>query len=89
MQTPPSMRIEPMKRHLAPALFAQGEGGKPAPALSFDLKSVRSGAWSEAVTWDAGRVPGTGERVLASRAASLAIRQPHTVHAAIIGVHNP
>jgi len=48
---------------LASALFA--EKAKTG-ALNFDLNSVRSGAWSDSATWDAGRVPGNGERVLVS-----------------------
>ena len=48
---------------LVSALFA--DAPKPA-ALSFDVKSVRSGAWSDVTTWDAGRVPREGERVLVS-----------------------
>ena len=35
------------------------------------VRSVQSGAWSSPQTWDAGRVPNTGDRVL--------IRPGHTV----------
>ena len=42
--------------------------GEPArsPALSFDVKSVRSGAWSDPAIWEPARVPRNGERVLVS-----------------------
>ncbi|MDB6154378.1 MAG: hypothetical protein JWL90_2831 [Chthoniobacteraceae bacterium] len=36
------------------------------PGLNFDLKSVRSGMWSDARTWEPARVPAQGERVLVS-----------------------
>lgn len=48
---------------LASTLFGEAFTGIP---LSFNLKSIRSGAWSDSATWDAGRVPGEGERVLVS-----------------------
>lgn len=34
--------------------------------MSFDVKSVRSGAWSDPKTWEPARVPAQGERVLVS-----------------------
>ena len=36
------------------------------------IRSVRSGPWSRAITWEGGKIPGKGERVL--------IRKGHTVH---------
>ena len=35
-------------------------------ALSFDLRSVRSGAWSDPQTWQPAQVPAQGQRVLVS-----------------------
>ena len=35
-------------------------------ALSFDIKSVRDGAWSDPRTWEPARVPAQGQRVLVS-----------------------
>ncbi|MEA3207204.1 MAG: hypothetical protein QOE70_261 [Chthoniobacter sp.] len=47
---PPTLRAEP-----------------PAPAaLSFDVRSIRSGAWSDPKTWEPAHVPAQGERVLVS-----------------------
>ena len=37
-----------------------------SPPLSFDVKSARSGAWSDSATWEPAHVPRTGERVLVS-----------------------
>jgi len=37
-----------------------------APSLTFDLRSVRDGAWSDPKTWEPARVPAQGERVLVS-----------------------
>ena len=48
---------------LASSLFA--DASQPA-SLNFDVKSIHSGVWSDAATWDTGRVPRQGERVLVS-----------------------
>ena len=40
--------------------------GEPSAPLDFDLRSVRSGVWSDPQTWDRARVPAAGERVLVS-----------------------
>ena len=53
---------------LAIAALASTSLGEPAksPALSFDVKSVRNGAWSDPAIWEPAHVPRTGERVLVS-----------------------
>ena len=52
------------------ALAALGHTLRAEPAapvaLSFDGKSIRSGAWSDPKTWEPPHVPAQGERVLVS-----------------------
>ena len=48
---------------LVPTLRAEPAA---SAALSFDVKSVRSGAWSDPNTWEPAHVPAQGERVLVS-----------------------
>jgi hypothetical protein len=50
---------------LLPALVAAE--GKPIPLI----RSARSGPWSAPVTWEGGKVPGAGGKVL--------VRQGHTL----------
>src|SRR5262245_3230491 len=45
------------------AAWAQGKGAK----ATFTLRSVKSGPWSAADTWDGRRVPEQGDRVLIGR----------------------
>jgi len=39
---------------------------EPSPSLSFDVRSIRSGSWSDPKTWEPARVPEQAERVLVS-----------------------
>src|SRR5687768_6861121 len=48
---------------LEPALHS---AAAETQALNFDLRSLRSGAWSDPQTWQPARVPSQGERVLVS-----------------------
>jgi hypothetical protein len=57
---------------LAPHAFAadhedHDDHGHHGPKVEFSLKSVASGDWSSAKTWEPARVPKAGDRVLISR----------------------
>jgi len=69
------MRILPNRLALSLVLFAACTVGLASTASAADerplLKSKQSGAWSVKQTWDAGRVPKSGDRVI--------IRESHRV----------
>jgi hypothetical protein len=46
---------------------AQHEHGHAHGPVQFSVKSVRSGKWSDAKTWQPAKVPGKGDRVLIAR----------------------
>jgi hypothetical protein len=51
---------------LARTLHSEPAAPATPAALSFDLKSIRNGAWSDPKTWEPARVPAGGERILVS-----------------------
>lgn len=51
---------------LIPAAGRGHEHGHEVP-VKFDVRTVRSGNWSQPATWEAGRMPKAGDRVLVAR----------------------